>query len=100
MIAVLALAAAPAQAARGLATGFFDGEFAGADAARLDEAVASGATIVRVPLTWSSVAHRRPTRPTDPADPVYDWSGMDTAIAAAQARGLQALLTVDRAPHW
>jgi hypothetical protein len=92
--------AAPAQAARPLTTGFFDEAFGTADAARLDEAVASGAGIVRLTVTWSAVAPVKPRRQRDPADPVYRWGGVDAAVAAARARRLQVLLTVDRAPGW
>jgi hypothetical protein len=94
-----AVAAAPARAA-GLTTGFFDGAFASADGARLDEAKASGASMVRIGVTWAGIAPARPAHPADPADPAYRWASTDAAVAAAGARGLQVLLSVDAAPAW
>jgi hypothetical protein len=101
LIAVLfAVLAAPAHAARPLSVGFLDGGFGGADAARLDDAVRVGSDIVRVPVSWAGVSPSKPSAPRDPADPAYRWAAPDAAIAAAQARGLQVLLSFTGAPRW
>lgn len=99
LIAVFALAA-PASGA-GLTTGFLDGAFAsGSNGAVFDEAAAAGSGMLRIPLSWGSVARVRPANAADPADPAYDWSGPDGAVAAAHVRGLQVLLSLDGVPEW
>jgi hypothetical protein len=99
-------APAGAQAAPGLAIGFFDGVLT-TDAAGsgpwLGRAVDSGADIVRVNVGW--VAPDTPTRPAgfdarDPADPAYDFTRTDTAIVDVAARGLRVLASFTGAPRW
>jgi hypothetical protein len=97
---LLALLAAPAQAARPLDVGFFDGGFASGDASRLDDATRVGSQTIRLPVSWEGIARTRPAAPRDPADPAYRWAGIDAAVAAAQGRGLQVVLSLDRAPTW
>jgi hypothetical protein len=100
--ALVALCApAGAQAAPGLALGFFDSVFAADAPVRgpwLERAVDSGADIVRIDIGW--VASSRPADPRDPADPAYDFSHADAAIADARARGLRVLASFTRAPAW
>ncbi len=63
----------------------------------------AGATAVRLPLSWRSVAPaRRPPgfQPTDPADPAYNWSAPDRMISKARAAGIEPLVTVYAAPDW
>jgi hypothetical protein len=99
---VAVMLASPAAAARGFTTGFFDGSFAAAGdgAARLDDAAASGAGIVRIAVGWPGIAPHEPADATDPADPAYQWGGLDATVAAAKVRGLQVLLSVDQAAPW
>ena len=103
LLTFVVLLALPAGAsARGLTTGFFDGQFSGGTEAnvRLDEARASGAGLVRIGVSWAGVAPGKPAQPTDPADPGYRWGTVDAAVSAATARGLQVLLSIDGAPAW
>ena len=46
------------------------------------------------------MAPTQPASPRDPADPAYDWAAIDAAVAAARARGLRLLLSIDGAPRW
>lgn len=61
----------------------------------------AGASYVRLPFHWSSVA---PTvRPVGfvPSDPTgYSWDGLDNMVAAAEAAGLTPLLDIISAPKW
>ena len=98
---VLVLLLLPAVAdARGLTTGYLDGSFGVGDTARLDEAKASGAGMIRLPISWGGIAPTRPNNPRDPSDPAYNWAGADAAVAAAKERGLNVLLSLDGIPEW
>jgi hypothetical protein len=91
---------ASTASARGLTTGFLDGAFASADPARMDEAAAAGAGMVRVPVSWAGIAPRPPGDARDPSDRRYDWTAPDAAVAAAKTRGLRVLLSIDGIPEW
>lgn len=83
----------------------------------LDRAAASGATVIRIPVSWISVAPagtelphgpgepRRWAPPAgfdaaNPADPNYRWSGLDELVRAVASHGLAPLLTITTAPLW
>lgn len=100
LLGLLASASA-AAAARPLALGFFDGVFAAPAPERtpwLQRTVASGASIIRLQVTWN--ASRRPAAATDPADPAYDFAATDDAMRAASAQGLRVLVSFSGAPRW
>jgi hypothetical protein len=72
-------------------------------AGELAKIPASGATTVRISLSWPSVAPAtEPSSwdPSDPADPHYAWTVFDSSVRAATARGLQVLVSVVGAPAW
>ncbi len=111
LLAVLALtlAIAPAAASaapRPLALGFDAGSFLGDEAEMapwLDRGAEAGGTILRVDVSWSSVAPGVPPAgfaASDPASPGYRWADLDAAVRAAARRGMRVLLTVFRAPAW
>lgn len=100
MLAVAVLSLAGAKAAPAFTTGYLDGRFADADGAVFDDAEASGAGAVRIPIGWGGIAPRRPRDPANPDDPRYNWAGVDAAVAAARQRGLEVLLSVDGVPRW
>jgi hypothetical protein len=60
----------------------------------------TNADYIRVNMYWSQVAYNKPANPRDPGDPAYNWSGYDTAIRNATARGFEVDLTVLAAPSW
>jgi len=105
-IAIGALGASPATAARGLTTGFTDDDvFNSGDASVRSQwfkrAAEARAGIVRVTVNWrGTVGANPPARPTSPADPAYRFARLDAIIRSARARGLQVMLTVYRAPAW
>lgn len=105
--AVVALSLAPpAQAQRGLTTGFFDSVYAESDevaASWLDRTASLGAGRVRQSVSWRDIAP--PQRPAgfDAADPAasgYRWAALDLVVQRLDARGLDVLLSIDRAPDW
>ena len=76
-------------------------------AATLDEMRALGVDTVKILMSWRDIAPAGASRPggfrgDDPADYGHDpWAAYDAAIAGAQARGLEVLLTVTGpAPDW
>jgi hypothetical protein len=64
---------------------------------------AAGATVVRLPVTWSAVAPA--TRPTgfdadDPGDPAYRWATLDDGVRQAARNRLTPLIFFYDAPAW
>jgi hypothetical protein len=102
VVAAQLVGAPAASATRGLITGVAEPTFS--SAANPDElfdlTARANAELVRIGVRWRSVAPRRPANPRDPADAAYDFSGVDAAVRAAQARGFQVLLTASLAPNW
>lgn len=107
-LAALALLAPAVQAASppSLDLGFGDSLFTSSDTAVRDlwlgRAARSGATVVRIAVSWSRVAPAAPPafNPSDPGSPGYEWGGVDAAVRSAEARHLRVLLTVYSAPAW
>jgi hypothetical protein len=103
-IAALALAAAPASAARPLALGLFDPRYgvADPDAERFlfDSTAAAGAQIAKIGVAWRAVVTSAPANPADPADPAYDFDYVDRAVRDAAARGLEPMLMAWSAPDF
>ncbi len=99
--------ATPRVQAQPLALGFADGLFASDDANTralwLDRAVDTGASLVRVGVSWSGIAPTNPTAgfdPSDPQSPGYEWTRLDAVVRDATAHGLRVIFTVNSAPAW
>ena len=63
----------------------------------------TGATAVRLTVTWRDIAPAtRPSefQPKDPADTAYNWTYPDRAISLAVANGLTPLVDILGAPTW
>ena len=63
----------------------------------------SGATAVRLNVSWKNIAPaQRPVdfQPTDPADAAYNWTSSDRLVSLAIANGLTPMVTVTTAPTW
>jgi cellulase (glycosyl hydrolase family 5) len=104
LLCALALPSA-ATAARGLTTGFSDGdEFQGTDTSQrnlwLNRTVDAGAGIVRLGVEWPGIAPTQPADPTNPGSATYDFSSVDGAVTDAAAHGLKVLLSINHAPAW
>ncbi|MEA2365064.1 MAG: hypothetical protein QOI32_576 [Thermoleophilaceae bacterium] len=65
-----------------------------------DVARDAGASVIRVPVSWASIAPTEPASPRDPADPAYDWGWLDGRVAAIDRSGLQPLLSLYLPPRW
>jgi hypothetical protein len=108
-LVVLALAASAATAlgapARPLETAFVDPySFTGptADAA-LTRAARAGASAIKVPLFWDTVAPAtKPSRftPARPADPAYNWTQVDAQLRAVRAHELEPIVYIAGPPSW
>ncbi len=66
---------------------------------------AAGAAYVRLHVDWETVAPAGATKPAgfradDPEDPAYRWARLDAQVRAAEAAGLQPIVTVSGAPRW
>jgi hypothetical protein len=105
-LAAIAPATAPAVTPlRPLQTAIVDPDaFGGPDASlELQRAANAGATVIKVPLFWNSVAPAtRPPgfTPSDPNDPSYNWSAMDAELKLLEAHGLTPLVYVSGPPTW
>jgi hypothetical protein len=87
-----------------LRTALLDPLFQGADRVQaFTMASATGATYVRLPVTWSAIAPA--TQPqgflaTDPTSPGYSWTGLDSIVEQADAAGLTPILDINTTPVW
>ena len=62
---------------------------------------AAGATVVRIPVDWRTIAAVPPPpgfQPRDPASPVYRFARIDASVLSAVSAGLVPLLVVSHAP--
>jgi hypothetical protein len=107
VVAGSAAAARPSAATvstASLRTGFFDqvafGPPPSSERVWLARARATGASVIRVPISWAGVAPSRPNDPTNPADPAYSWSALDGEVELETAAGLRPILSVNAAPTW
>jgi hypothetical protein len=103
--AAVAASTAGAAPARPLQTAFVDPvEFTSATAdLALKHAAEAGATAIKIPLFWDTVAPAtRPSRfkPTDPLDPAYNWKGLDTELQLVRSQGLEPIVYVAGPPSW
>jgi hypothetical protein len=99
---VLAEAPLPGSASiRGISDGgalILDGSPALA-AATIARARASGARVVRVPMSWRAVERLgAPADPTNPGDPAYDFALWDDLVRRIARSGMEPLVTVYEAP--
>lgn len=84
-------------------TGFADPRIGFADPVTssdlLADAATAGASTVRLDVSWRAVAPAvEPIDPTDPA--AYNWGRLPDAVASANSRGLDVMLTAASAPDW
>ncbi|MCW3065855.1 MAG: hypothetical protein JWN32_3027, partial [Solirubrobacterales bacterium] len=89
----------------GLARGISDGRALLKDPAvrrlTVERARAAGASVIRIPVNWSSRVLADPPAgfdPTDPASPAYDFGPVDGAVRDTVSAGLRPLLVVSHAP--
>jgi hypothetical protein len=69
----------------------------------LEQAVDTGASIVRIDVNWRSVAPESAPAAFDasnPASPAYRWETLDDAVRSAADNKLAVVLTIHSAPRW
>ena len=106
---VLLLVSAPrAAAAAPLQLGTADAGYVDATGARREklyqETVNARAGVVRLNAFWFRIAADPrlallPGAQSNPANPLYDFATLDAAVRDATRRGLQVILTLQRAPR-
>jgi len=102
-----AVAASPAAALPRLLTGFDGPEFTSSEAPTrefwLQRAAETGASLIRIDVSWASIAPRSPAggfEPANPASPGYEWKTLDAAVRSTTSNGMQVMLNVHSAPAW
>jgi len=87
-----------------LRTALLDPLFSGSDRqTAFTMARATGATYVRVPVTWRAIAPTAPSASfvaTDPTSAGYSWTGMDSIVEQAETAGLTPILDIAMPPAW
>lgn len=66
----------------------------------LDRAAATGTSVIRITVDWSQVAPTKPGNPGNPFDPAYRLDDVDEFVRAAEARGIEVLITIWGTPGW
>src|SRR5215831_5734693 len=69
----------------------------------LKRAVESGATAIKIPVFWDTVAPAtRPSRfrPADPLEPAYKWQGLDSELRLVRSHGLEPIVYIAGPPDW
>jgi hypothetical protein len=93
------------EAPRPLRTAFVDPYvFNSPDGARgLSRAAAAGATAIKVPLFWDTVAPASPPpgfEPANPSDPAYNWVQLDAQLRLVRAHNLEPIVYIAGPPSW
>jgi hypothetical protein len=69
----------------------------------LEHAARAGATAIKVPVFWDTIAPAtRPSRfnPADPLEPAYYWKGLDTELRLVRSHGLEPIVYIAGPPTW
>ena len=87
-----------------LRTALLDPNFEGPQhAVAFPMAAATGASYVRLTISWNAIAPASPSPDfvaSDPTSPGYNWVGIDTILNEAAAAGLTPILDISSAPAW
>lgn len=86
-------------------TGFVDPKYTSStDEEResaFDLSASVDAGLARIDVRWANhVTAGEPADATNSTDPAYDLSAVDAAVISADARGLEVMLTIYKAPPW
>src|SRR6476619_8154128 len=69
----------------------------------LEHALKSGASAIKVPVFWDTIAPvKRPSgfRPADPLEPAYYWKGLDAELRLIRSHGLEPFVYIAGPPDW
>ena len=103
LVAALAGTAATARAATHLQVGFFDDasfRWSPEAAANLEQAAATGASVIHTAASWAQIAPTRPADAADANDPAYHLDDLDALVANASANGLRVMININGTPKW
>jgi hypothetical protein len=100
-----AVLAAPAQAFAPFEMGIHDPVAENGDAVHFDRMKDAHAGVARLTIYWSRHVPAGTEKPAgfdarNPADPGYNWTAIDAFVRAADARGIDPLITTLDAPGW
>jgi hypothetical protein len=101
LVAVLAVAPAPAHAAKVTIKKSIWGPVTRDGKSQFPIYKDLGVGLFQYTLPWNRVAPTRPIDPTDPDDPAYNWPAeLDTAISEGGKRGIEVSVLAIFAPEW
>jgi hypothetical protein len=103
LVATLAVSAAGAQAATRMPIGFFDDvtfRYAPDRAENLQQAAATGASVIHTTASWPQIAPKRPANALNGDDPAYRLTDIDDLVANAARDGMRVMLDINGTPKW
>ena len=103
LVALAAIPAATAQAAKQMPIGFFDDisfRFSAARQANLASAASAGASVIHTTANWAAIAPTKPKTASNPDDPAYRFGDLDELVASAGRYGLRVMIDVTGSPKW
>jgi len=103
LVALLALPAAAVRAATHMPVGFYDDasfRWSADRVTNLEDASASGASVIHTTANWAQIAPKRPAKPSNGADPAYRLSDLDQLVVNSATAGLRVMININGTPKW
>jgi hypothetical protein len=103
MTVLLAAPAATAYAAPRMPIGFFDDpsfRWSPTRAENLQQAAASGASVIHTTATWAQLAPTKPSNALNGDDPAYKLADLDDLVFQSGQYGLRVMINITGTPKW
>ena len=103
LIALLAAPAATVHAAQRMPIGFFDDpsfRWSPTRAENLQQASATGASVIHTTASWPGLAPTRPADAADGNDPAYKLGDLDELVYQSGLYGLRVMIDINGTPKW
>ena len=103
LIALLAAPAATVHAAQRMPIGFFDDpsfRWSPTRAENLQQASATGASVIHTTASWPGLAPTKPADPADGNDPAYKLGDLDELVYQSGLYGLRVMIDINGTPKW
>ena len=103
LIALLAAPAAAVHAAQRMPIGFFDDpsfRWSPTRAENLQQASATGASVIHTTASWPGLAPTKPADPGDGNDPAYKLGDLDELVYQSGLYGLRVMIDINGTPKW
>jgi hypothetical protein len=103
LVALFALPAATAAAANRMPIGFFDDvsfRYSADRAQNLEDAAATGASVIHTNVSWATIAPTRPANPLNGDDPAYALSNLDDLVFQSGLYGMRVMINITGTPKW